>query len=192
LTVAADGSGQDELEPLQPLHIKGKIGQLLGIALHWLIKSSKQSHGLAQHKTALLYMLGVEPVDPDTDKHGKWYNRPSVVTVRMSLFWPHTHPHTFSLSLTHTHTCTHTVGEQPRACIAPQRSPAFFHVPVSGYLERANETERCGGQSKSGAGSQVARNGSKPGCARVRVCDRSGQRNRQWYRRKSPGFLCVV
>ena len=72
--------GEIELEPLQPSHIRGSVAILLGQSLHWLIKAADNGHGLAQHKAALLYMLGVEPVDPDKDKHGIWHMRPSVVT----------------------------------------------------------------------------------------------------------------
>jgi len=72
------------LEPLQPRDVKGKVGELLGIALHWFIKAGKQNHGLAQHKAALLYMLGAEPLDPDT-KDTVWHSRPSVVTWGKSI-----------------------------------------------------------------------------------------------------------
>jgi TPR repeat protein len=69
-----------ELEPLQPSDVRGSVAVLLGQSLHWLIKAADKSHGLAQHKAALLYMLGVEPVDPDKENHGPWHMRPSVVT----------------------------------------------------------------------------------------------------------------
>jgi hypothetical protein len=44
-----------------------------------MIKAAKQNHGLAQHKSALLYMLGVEPVDPDAKKV-VFHTLPSVVS----------------------------------------------------------------------------------------------------------------
>ena len=71
-----------KLPPLRPDDVKGKVGTLLGHALHWLIKSASQNHGLAQHKAALLYMLGVKPENPQISDDGttKWHTRPSVVT----------------------------------------------------------------------------------------------------------------
>ena len=69
----------DKLEPLQPSDVKGKVRELLGHALHWMINAAKQNHGLAQHKSALLYMLGVEPVDPDAKKV-VFHTLPSVVS----------------------------------------------------------------------------------------------------------------
>jgi len=72
------------LQPLQPRDVKGKVGEMLGIALHWYIKAGKQNHGLAQHKAALLYSLGVDPIDPDT-KDTVWHSRPSVVTWGKSI-----------------------------------------------------------------------------------------------------------
>ena len=72
---------EDVLQPLQPSDVKGKVRTLLGNALHWLLKAGHQDHGLAQHKAALLYMLGVEPVSPEAGAYqDSWHVRPSVVT----------------------------------------------------------------------------------------------------------------